>query len=106
MLQQNLHPRDPLARAADVPPLAAVDPPYAYQAVISTKNNRSTSVYLDPPFALEQCPTDGTVADVESQLDIGVRRRAGVFLCDYLLVLHAINLVEVSLSYWNQDKVR
>jgi hypothetical protein len=35
-----------------------------------------------------------------------VRRRACVSLCDFLLVLHAINLVRVSLSYWNQDKVR
>jgi hypothetical protein len=65
VLQQNLHPRDPLARAADVPPLAAVRPPCAHQAVISAKDNRPTSVYLDPSFALKHFPADGTVADVE-----------------------------------------
>jgi hypothetical protein len=46
------------------------------------------------------------VADIQSQFEIRAGRRVRDFFYDFSLVLHAVNLVKVSPSYWNQDKVR
>ena len=105
MPKKNFHPRDALARAADVTALAAIGPARTGKAIVGAENDTAATenVYVGRLRAglFQDRPADGTVADIESDLQIG--------LCavgNFSLDAHGVSVIIKPCLNWNQDKVR
>jgi len=90
LLQKDFHPRDPLAGAADVPPLAAIRPARTRQAIIRPKNHAAATFDFQRFAGLQHRPANRTVPDIETEMQIG--RHLEDFSLDAHIVFGIIHL--------------